>query len=68
MSEEQHQTRRGGPALEKAYCFLLGVVPVLEKFPRSQGFLLGDRIETTGFTVLEKLLDATYSKQVDTVN
>jgi 23S rRNA-intervening sequence protein len=66
MSEDKDQVRRGGPALEKAYRFLLWVVPALEKFPRSQRFLLGDRIETTALTVLEKLVDATYSRQVET--
>jgi 23S rRNA-intervening sequence protein len=66
MSEDKDQLRRGGPALEKAYRFLLWVVPALEKFPRSQRFLLGDRIETTALTVLEKLVDATYSRQVET--
>ncbi len=49
--EEKGQVRRGGPALEKAYRFLLWAVPVLEKFPRSQRFLLGDRIETIALTV-----------------
>jgi hypothetical protein len=66
MSEDKDQVRRGGPALEKAYQFLLWVVPALEKFPRSQRFLLGDRIETTALTVLEGLVDATYSRQVET--
>jgi hypothetical protein len=65
MSEDKDQARRAGPALEKAYRFLLWVVPALEKFPRSQRFLLGDRIETTALTVLEKLVDATYSRQVE---
>jgi len=32
-----------GVALEKAYRFVLWVVPTVEKFPRSQRFLLGDR-------------------------
>jgi hypothetical protein len=37
--------RRYGPALERAYQFVLWLVPTLDKFPRSQRFLLGDRIE-----------------------
>ena len=66
MSEDKDQSRRGGPALEKTYRFLLWVVPALEKFPRSQRFLLGDRIETTALAVLEGLVEATYSRQVET--
>ena len=62
MNEDKDQVRRGGPALEKAYRFLLWVVPALEKFPRSQRVLLGDRIETTALAVLEGLVEATYSK------
>lgn len=38
--------RRFGPALDKAYQFLVWLVPTVEKFPRSQRFLLGDRIQT----------------------
>ena len=67
MSEDRDHGRRGGPALEKAYQFVLWLVPALDKFPRSQRFLLGDRIETTALAVLEGLIEATYSKQVDTI-
>ena len=34
-----------GPALETMYQFLLWLVPAVEKFPRRQKFLLGDRIQ-----------------------
>jgi hypothetical protein len=37
--------RRYGPALERTYQFFLWLVPTLDKFPRSQRFPLGDRIE-----------------------
>jgi hypothetical protein len=66
MNEDKDQLRRGGRALDKTYRFLLWVAPALEKFPRSQRFLLGDRIETTALAVLEGLVDATYSRQVET--
>ena len=36
--------REVGPALESHYRFVVWLVPVLERFPRSQKFLLGDRI------------------------
>lgn len=32
--------------LTRVYDLLVWMVPVLEKFPRSQKFLVGDRIET----------------------
>ncbi len=47
------RSREYGPALEAAYRFTLWLVPTVEKFPRSQKFLLGDRIQAistpTGF-------------------
>ena len=45
--------RRYGPAPEKVYQFLLWLIPTVEKFPRGQRFLLGDRIQTTALDVLE---------------
>ena len=36
--------------------------PAVEKFPRSQKFLLGDRIQSTALDVLERLIEATYTK------
>jgi hypothetical protein len=54
--------RHTGPALEAMYRFILWLVPTVEKFPRSQKFLLGDRIQTTALDVLERLIDATYTR------
>lgn len=54
--------RRTGPALETMYRFLLWLVPAVEKFPRRQKFLLGDRIQTTALDVLERLIEATYTR------
>jgi 23S rRNA-intervening sequence protein len=54
--------RQTGPALEAMYRFILWLVPTVEKFPRSQKFLLGDRIQGTALDVLERLIEATYSK------
>ncbi len=54
--------RRTGPALEATFRFLLWLVPAVEKFPRSQKFLLGDRIQTSAVDVLERLIEATYTK------
>ncbi len=50
-------------AITKLYDFLLWMIPKLEKFPRSQRFVLGDRIETLMLDILELLLDAASSKQ-----
>jgi hypothetical protein len=37
---------KGIDAITKLYDFILWFVPKLEKFPRSQKYLIGDRIET----------------------
>lgn len=54
--------RRTGPALEAHRQFLLWLVPTVEKFPRSQKFLVGDRIQTAALDVLEALIEATYTR------
>jgi hypothetical protein len=54
--------RRTGPALEAMFQFIVWLIPTLDKFPRSQRFLLGDRIQNTALDVLERLIEATYSK------
>ncbi|MBX9629523.1 MAG: diversity-generating retroelement protein Avd [Burkholderiales bacterium] len=56
--------RRYGPALEKGYQFVLWLIPTVEKFPRTQKFLLGDRLQTTALDMLEALIEATYSREV----
>ncbi len=50
-------------AITKLYDYLLWLVPKLEKFPRSQKFLLGDRIESLLLEILELLIEAAYSKK-----
>ena len=54
--------RRTGPALEAHQRFLLWLVPTVEGFPRSQKFLLGDRLQATALDVLEALIEATYTR------
>ena len=49
-------------ALTRIYDLLLWIVPVLEKFPRTQRFLLGDRIETHLLQIMELLIKAAYTK------
>ena len=54
--------RKTGPALESHYRFVLWLVPVLERFPRSQKFLLGDRMQNAALDVLECLVEAIYMR------
>ncbi len=56
------RARETGPALEAMYQFMTWLVPTVEKLPRSQKFLLGDRIQTTALDVLERLIEATYTR------
>lgn len=58
--------RETGAALESWYRFLLWPVPTLERFPRGQKFLLGDRIQGTALDVLDSLIEATYTRARDT--
>jgi hypothetical protein len=55
-------TRAYGPALERAYLFQLWLIPTVDKFPRAQRFLLGDRMQTLSLDVLEGLVEATYTR------
>jgi len=54
--------RRTGPALEAHQRFIFWLVPTVERFPRAQKFLLGDRIQSTALDVLEALIEATYTR------
>jgi hypothetical protein len=45
------------------YRFILWLIPTLEKFPRGQRFLLGDRIENAALDVLDLLIQATYTRE-----
>jgi hypothetical protein len=61
----QRSARQGGPALESMYQLILWLVPTIEKFPRSQKFLLGDRLQNEALAVLDLLINATYSRDRD---
>lgn len=50
------------PPWRRIFQFLLWLIPTVEKFPRAQKFLLGDRIQATALDVLEALIDPTYTK------
>ena len=59
---EAPNAKRTGSALEAMYRFMLWLIPTVEKFPRSQKFLLGDRIQATALDVVERLVEATYTR------
>ena len=65
MHTQSDPARATGPALEAMYRFLLWMVPAIESFPRSQKFMLGDRIQSIALAVLESLIEATYSRTRD---
>ena len=56
-------SRETGPAIERHYQFILWLVPTLDRFPRAQRFLLGDRIQRAALDVLESLIEATYTRR-----
>jgi len=45
--------KQSGIALEKAYQCMLWLMPTIEGFPRSQKFLLGDRMQFAVCDILE---------------
>lgn len=54
--------KKGPDSITLTYDLLKWSIPTLEKFPKSQRFLLGDRIENHILDVLELLICANYSK------
>ena len=48
--------------IPKTVDFILWLVQKIDKFPRRQKFVLGDRIETLFFDVLDLLIEANYSR------
>jgi 23S rRNA-intervening sequence protein len=61
-AKRQSPQRIVGPALEAMNGLLRWLIPTVEKFPRSQKFLLGDRIQSAALDVLERLIEATYER------
>lgn len=50
-------------AVQACHELLLWLIPLLDKFPRSRRFTLGERLENSLLTVLADLVEAAYSKQ-----
>ena len=49
--------------LTKIYDILLWIIPHVDKFPRSQRFFLGSRVENLLLDVLEQIIEAVYTKE-----
>ena len=49
-------------AITKLYDYILWIIPKLERFPRSQKFILADRIETLMLDILDLLIEAAYTR------
>ena len=47
---------------ERFYEFVLFLIQKTARFPKNQRYLLGEKIESLSFSVLENLLEALYSK------
>jgi hypothetical protein len=41
---------------------MLWLMPTVEKFPRSQKFLLGDRMQSAALDIIEGLVEATFTR------
>jgi hypothetical protein len=54
--------RKSGPALEAIYASIVWLFLTLDKLPRRQKLLLGDRIQSTAPDALKRPIKATYSK------
>jgi len=52
-------------AVTACHDLLAWIIPQLDKFPRARRYTLGERIETALLEVLERLLDAAYSRGPD---
>jgi hypothetical protein len=51
------------PVIQKTYDFVKWYVPILNRLPHSHKFMLGERITTELYDLLEGLINARYSHQ-----
>lgn len=65
-ASEQAGPRRQGRSnvatVEGAYQLVLWLIPVLDGLPRRQKLQLGDRLQTTSLDVLDRLIEAAYTR------
>ena len=62
MGHTAPASRKTAVALEAMNTFIRWLIPTVERFPKSQKFLLGDRIQATALDILDRLIEATYVK------
>jgi hypothetical protein len=62
MNRPVHRDKNEISAVTKTYDLIAWMVPTLEKLPKNQRFLLGDRIQAALLDILEHLIRAAYSK------
>lgn len=53
--------------IQRTYDLIKWYVPILNRLPRDHKFFLGDRIITRLYDLLEKLIQARYSKEKSTI-
>ncbi len=51
------------PILEKTYELILWVYPMINKFPKSQRFVLGQRIENTLINIVTQIIEFKISRK-----
>jgi len=51
------------PTIQKTHDLIKWYVPILNRLPRDQKFMLGDRIITGFYTLLEGFIQARYAKE-----
>jgi hypothetical protein len=56
-------TNQNPQVIQDCHKLLQWLIPVLDKFPRSRRFTLGERLENRLLKVLEYLVEATYTQQ-----
>jgi len=49
--------------VQDCHNLILWLIPQLDKFPRSRRFTLGERLENNLLSILENLVEASYTKQ-----
>ena len=62
MSQKMNRPIQDVSVLSRTYELILWIIPVLDKFPRAQKFLIADRIETLLLEIMELIIEAVYTR------
>ena len=65
MAEMQKPDEGAPPVVNKAYDFVLWLLPKVENFPRAHRFTVGDRLTANGLDLLTSLVEAAYAHKKD---